>query len=215
MLKLLCAAVGAAALFCASSAGAAITVLTFTGIGKVTYVQPGSFLGFPIPPPGGLAFGDPVVVVGSINLGDGSQPALAPIIEDGYTGTVTLSWQALKSGYQSFSFNVIGGGVGATSSSHAVDQGATLQLLNGHLQSISLGVFGDPEVNYLSNRTFGFASGSARWGGRWSYGDPDAVVPEPSTWAMLIAGFGLTGATLRLRRGRPLGRRADSEGAAG
>ena len=29
---------------------------------------------------------------------------------------------------------------------------------------------------------------------------PAAAVPEPGTWAMLIAGFGLVGATIRRRR---------------
>ncbi len=31
-----------------------------------------------------------------------------------------------------------------------------------------------------------------------------AVVPEPASWAMLIAGFGLTGATMRRRRQAPM-----------
>ncbi|MGL6043058.1 MAG: PEPxxWA-CTERM sorting domain-containing protein, partial [Sandaracinobacteroides sp.] len=29
-----------------------------------------------------------------------------------------------------------------------------------------------------------------------------AVVPEPASWALMIAGFGLTGAMLRRRAGR-------------
>ena len=31
---------------------------------------------------------------------------------------------------------------------------------------------------------------------------PPGVVPEPATWAMMIAGFGLTGAAIRRRKGR-------------
>lgn len=33
----------------------------------------------------------------------------------------------------------------------------------------------------------------------WSIGAPTAAVPEPATWALLITGFGLTGAVLRRR----------------
>ncbi|MBU1376377.1 MAG: PEPxxWA-CTERM sorting domain-containing protein [Alphaproteobacteria bacterium] len=31
-------------------------------------------------------------------------------------------------------------------------------------------------------------------------GDPSAPVPEPAAWALMLAGFGLAGATLRQRR---------------
>ena len=31
--------------------------------------------------------------------------------------------------------------------------------------------------------------------------DPSAAVPEPASWALMIGGFGLAGATLRRRRG--------------
>ena len=31
---------------------------------------------------------------------------------------------------------------------------------------------------------------------------PPGVVPEPATWAMMIAGFGLTGAAIRRRKTR-------------
>jgi hypothetical protein len=41
-----------------------------------------------------------------------------------------------------------------------------------------------------------------RFGGSYilATGTPNGVVPEPASWAMLIAGFGLVGATLRRRR---------------
>ncbi len=38
--------------------------------------------------------------------------------------------------------------------------------------------------------------------------DNVAVVPEPSSWALMIAGFGLAGAALRRRSARPVGRPA-------
>ncbi len=42
------------------------------------------------------------------------------------------------------------------------------------------------------------------WSGRFTItaegGSTDAAVPEPATWAMMIAGFGAVGATLRRRR---------------
>ena len=37
-------------------------------------------------------------------------------------------------------------------------------------------------------------------GKRLTYGNPSAAVPEPTTWALMIGGFGLAGAALRRRR---------------
>ena len=50
--------------------------------------------------------------------------------------------------------------------------------------------FGNPSWNY------GFDLGHARFDASFSSG----MVPEPSNWTMMIAGFGLVGATLRRRR---------------
>ena len=52
-----------------------------------------------------------------------------------------------------------------------------------------------------ANATTGFAQQAAGIVTAFSIA-PAAAVPEPASWAMLIAGFGLTGAALR-RRGKP------------
>ena len=44
-----------------------------------------------------------------------------------------------------------------------------------------------------------FTDTSENWHG-FTVGIGSSVVPEPASWAMLIAGFGLVGATLRRRR---------------
>ncbi|MBA4012220.1 MAG: hypothetical protein C0481_10180 [Phenylobacterium sp.] len=36
--------------------------------------------------------------------------------------------------------------------------------------------------------------------GTWDFAGSSAAVPEPSTWAMLITGFGLAGVAIRRRR---------------
>lgn len=57
---------------------------------------------------------------------------------------------------------------------------------------ITAGVLNTLSVTYLSR-------GAGSYGGQITF-VPTAAVPEPSTWAMLLLGFGLTGAALRYRR---------------
>lgn len=94
------------------------------------------------------------------------------------------------------------------SASYALGYGASGSLVSGFEPFI-----GNGTVNLAFSRLANFAvSGS---GGGHTLGDspfsgratlsynfalPSAVVPEPATWAMLIAGFGLVGAAARQRR---------------
>ena len=75
--------------------------------------------------------------------------------------------------------------------------GSTSTIDNGAVQSLSLSLAGIRSVKFFSdNATVGFDD--------FEFGDltpiANGAVPEPATWAMMIAGFGLVGTTLRSRR---------------
>lgn len=94
------------------------------------------------------------------------------------------------------------------SASYALGYGASGSLVSGFEPFV-----GNGTVNLAFSRLANFAVGGS--GGGHTLGDspfagratlsynfavPSAVVPEPATWAMLIAGFGLVGAAARQRR---------------
>ena len=56
----------------------------------------------------------------------------------------------------------------------------------------------------LASLTFSFTQNNAEGAisGGFTLSTPPATVPEPAAWAMLIAGFGLTGAAMRRRGAR-------------
>ncbi len=92
------------------------------------------------------------------------------------SGSIVGSFDLTKaSTYSSGFFNTLGGGTVAGSRS------AFLNGLNGGLQ-------------YFNVHTARFPGGEIR--GQLVL----SVVPEPANWALLIAGFGLTGAVMRRRR---------------
>ncbi|WP_448577622.1 PEPxxWA-CTERM sorting domain-containing protein [Thermaurantiacus sp.] len=63
-------------------------------------------------------------------------------------------------------------------------------------------LFDGPNVNQIARLDF-FFTGTKTTGIGVAFDNfQSGVVPEPRTWAMLIAGFGLVGASLRRRRGR-------------
>ena len=100
---------------------------------------------------------------------------------------IWLDFIPLGSGTVTFqAFDAFGALIGTTST---VDNGVT--------QSLSFSLAGIRSVSFFSdNATVGFDD--------FEFGELTPIrggaVPEPATWAMMIAGFGLVGATLRNRR---------------
>jgi hypothetical protein len=106
---------------------------------------------------------------------------------------------------------------GSDATTAAVLSGLSLTLFDTG-EVFSLGTLtGDGDANYLgvvSNRLtggFSLGFGSAQFDPRMSNGSnvllqvkignsPAGAIPEPATWAMLIAGFGLVGGAMRRRR---------------
>ena len=58
------------------------------------------------------------------------------------------------------------------------------------------------QLNLVASQTYGFNVSASNFdSARTNNGTLTiAAVPEPTSWAMLIAGFGLTGAAMRRRR---------------
>lgn len=103
-----------------------------------------------------------------------------------------------------FTFNYSGSGhVGAFSLGYADLLGLVYDLDGGPLGDGYIGDWAEGIfAPYGSNRLFAAGPGPIDFCGE---GVPCAVianVPEPASWAMMIAGFGLTGAAMRRRRYR-------------
>jgi uncharacterized repeat protein (TIGR03803 family) len=74
---------------------------------------------------------------------------------------------------------------------------STLASFTGDLAGPAWGLASDGRGKLFGVTRGGF-SATDEFGSVWSY--DTGVIPEPASWAMLIAGFGLTGATMRRRR---------------
>lgn len=185
----------------ASPAHAGITQINFSGGGHVTYAEAREFEGILIEPP--VHVGDRVTVRGTVRLGDGQGED--PPVPNDYTGVLNLSESDLFYRISSFTFDVRGGAVGADSRTFWPYRGATLVLEKGRLRAISLYVYDEFEQRTLGpsyfDQTYGYSGEGTTWGGSWTLHQP---VPEPAAWACLLLGFGLTGAAIRRRRGRPV-----------
>lgn len=156
----------------------------------------------------------------NVNVGDSTLGAVGFIKTDGTIGTIgtanIVDWQfALADNGVNFTLN------GAANSQRLV-QGATLTATASGLffdfSGTGLALFQNPSIgsgqnficfvgngvcggagNRISITTSTFGDGIAQRGLQ-QIGVASGAVPEPASWAMLIAGFGLVGAVSRRRQ---------------
>lgn len=191
-MRLISTACAAAALFAAAPAFAAVTTIDFTGAagsytsfsqGGATITNGGTFTAEAVPggSTGILSQGSPrpeyrvdfssVSSFVSVDLGDFNADADLAFLEAFSAGNVSLGFTSLALS-------------GADSSMHTLSLTAA---------GISYAIFGgrSPSLN-----------GSSLFADNVSFdlGRVNGAVPEPSTWAMLLVGFGLVGSALRRRR---------------
>lgn len=161
-------------------ASADIQSVGFLGRGRITFSD------YALAPP----VGTPVTVSGSVNFGD-----LAPV-DDRFSGTIPIRNYGY---YQSYDFNVDGSGIyGDQSGAYG---GGSVTLQHGRVTAVSLYADYDGSIYQLGQSDFygytGFHSPSGEifhWGGTWT------MVPEPQSWALLVAGFACVGSAMRRRR---------------
>lgn len=170
----------------------AARTITFFGTGTITY----SFRG--------PAVGTTGPVSGVITLSDGSNPFGDAITPDDFTGDVFFRRVRNDegAGFNRFRFSTPSG----SGSSRGDFVSGSAFFLKGQLRRVNLSSEFDPDANFLSGNQFGFARfgyGWARSGGYWRM-DPSLItpVPEPSTWAMLLFGFGAIGGAMRTAKRR-------------
>jgi hypothetical protein len=123
---------------------------------------------------------------------------------DSYGTEAVLNQRVGQGGWVSFSWDVISPGMTQFTGVYALN-GASQTLgisndLSGFAQSIGSFTYGNTSsLNFVlpTNVTFTSASGVFLSG----LGGPGAV-PEPASWALMIAGFGIVGSALRSGNGR-------------
>lgn len=183
----------------AAAATAAITDVTFHGSGVVTYSlsNPPYLIG--------PAVGTPVTVAGNVHLGSvGGDPAYgyAAAPRDGFTGRYDISSDMLFDRYSAFHWSVSPGDSGDSTEIPNAASGGTLDFVHGRLTAASLFYVSDPDSHSIDTTIWGFDNGNympAYWGGTWKLVVASGT-PEPASWALMIAGFGLTGGALRRRQ---------------
>lgn len=89
-------------------------------------------------------------------------------------------------------------------SHHWVSTDGEITLDRGRITDVSIFAYDDPSPTFwMGGKTWGF--NATNWQGTRvteSYGGVDYIpgVPEPATWAMMIAGFGMVGGLMRRRK---------------
>lgn len=168
-------------------AAAVIQNVAFHGYGRVTYVNSGGAPEFPPPVP--PVIGSPVKITGSLFIGGET------LLPDDFTGNFQFDETALFLGQEAYGWWVAGGKAGGASGLVAY-QGGTAWFVGGRLTAINVYVDYDGEIEVLgsSNWQAIYTRQDIDWGGTWALS-----VPEPTSWALMIAGFGLTGVRLRAR----------------
>lgn len=136
---------------------------------------------------------------------------LGPVVAGIYTDPLSSSVQgtgavslAFSTGQSQFAFSVFGADNGGTvTASFFGSNGGLLGL-----QTVPLSMFGTADFGFMSdtNDIFGISLTNTDRGGigygdiRYNVASNLVAVPEPTTWAMMIFGFGAIGAATRKRR---------------
>ena len=179
--------IAAAAIASAVPAGAVISAVDFTGPAVVTFSSGSTF--YFTPPPRGTHLQG----VGHINF--------ATALADDFTGVVDIRQEDVDDGLYSFTFSI---GDARGSSNYVAYYGGNASFTDGTLTGISLYADDDGEYAAISGTKHEGSwvgdrlNGGATWGGRFRL-DVASAVPEPTTWYLLLTGFGLVGAALRRR----------------
>jgi hypothetical protein len=207
----------AGALLASMPASAAILLTNGTGYtGPVLDLSafPGfyTFTAGPVSLPGGITYtstsAGSVIGTGGYSLNENGSAATTPIVgTNGTTDAITLTFANPVSAFGAgMSYAVIGGVPvgsnapvisafdinGALIASYDLEALAPIRSNGANEFFLFRGIDGQGTgiKSFTMSGAFIIASGSFT----------SAVVPEPASWAMLIAGFGLVGATMRRRR---------------
>ena len=168
-------------------AAANISSVTMSGPGIITYSIPGRY---DSPPPVGTL----VNITQTITFGIDPYTGFPIGPPDDFTGDFELSIDYLYLGLITMS--------GFIDDRFAYIYNRTLTFDAGKLVGIDILVDYDQSVGALTESTFSsylYGYDDASWGGTWTP-FADSPVPEPLTWALLVAGFGLIGSRIRRRR---------------
>ncbi|WP_226895984.1 PEPxxWA-CTERM sorting domain-containing protein [Polymorphobacter sp. PAMC 29334] len=153
----------------------------------------------------GPAIGKAVVVDVDIHLGTAAgDPAdgYPPAPSNSFTGTYTMTPMMISDVYSSFDWTVSTADEASSLDPANEYTAGSVDFVHGHPTGFFLSHLGDPDGHTISNHSwsFDFGESPAMWGGTWQ---PDSIAsstPEPSSWAFLVAGFGLVGVAVRRRR---------------
>lgn len=154
-------------------------------------------------------FGAPINEVYTIDIGAGSE-----VIGVGWDVTLfadSPSW--LEEMFVSFTDTAITAGVDLSPGAGDDFSGLQSYSSGGIVDLVGLGLNFSVGADGLLRLEFweDFVDFPGDWDGIWEsgtltfqYASTEAVIPEPATWAMMIAGFGLVGFAARRRRMVPL-----------
>lgn len=147
--------------------------------------------------------GQTVQIDATLSFSDGSNQFGDPELPSDFSGIVNFQWLASgcgSSGYNQFSFN---GGRNCTGGVQGPNQGS-VELFFGQLRRIEIFAFASPDGAFISNNKFVIYDDRGRGSSAVAYftrtSPVFSPVPEPNSWAMLIAGFGLIGRSMRRRQ---------------
>ncbi len=153
-----------------------------------------------------LSAPSPVDAVQSVRLNQGG-PDWSYTFKADNAGTFTLDYDVFLTAGSGNAFGLQGWGIGWSGSGGGFFPGTAFSptasgsfvrsLIAGETYTVSLA----NNANVSTSGSFNPEAGkeASRMNGNFVYNIVDSAVPEPASWAMMICGFGLVGASLRRR----------------